>query len=150
VTDATPPAELAVRLLHPDARAPARTRPGDAGHDLRSVERAVVPAGGRAVVGTGLAVAIPPGLAGLVTPRSGLAAEHGITCLNAPGLIDPNYRGEVKVILHNAGADEFLVEPGDRIAQLVLVPCWTPAVQVVDELPGSERGESGFGSSGRR
>jgi dUTP pyrophosphatase len=150
VTDATPPAELAVRLLRPDARPPARTRPGDAGYDLRSVERAVVPAGGRAMVATGVAIALPAGIAGLVTPRSGLAAQHGITCLNAPGLIDPNYRGEVKVILHNAGDADFFVEAGDRIAQLVLVPCWTPGLRVVEELPGSERGESGFGSSGRR
>jgi dUTP pyrophosphatase len=150
VTDPTPPAELAVRLLHPAAEPPARTRSGDAGYDLRSVEAATVPPGGRGTVGTGFALALPPGVAGLVTPRSGLAAQHGVTCLNAPGLIDPNYRGEVRVILHNSGVEPFVIAPGDRVAQLLLVPFWAPAVRVVDALPESERGASGFGSSGRR
>jgi dUTP pyrophosphatase len=144
------PAELPVLLLHPDARPPARTRAGDAGYDLRSVDAVTLPPGGRHAVATGIALALPPGIAGLVTPRSGLAAEHGITCLNAPGLIDPEYRGEVKVILHNAGAEPFAVEPGDRIAQLLLVAYWSPEPTVVDALPGSERGAAGFGSSGRR
>ena len=100
---------------------------------------------------TGVAIAVPPGLAGLVLPRSGLALRHGITTLNAPGLIDPGYRGEVGVILHNAGAEPYTVEPGDRIAQLVLVPCATPATRIVDALPegGDDRGAGGFGSSGR-
>ena len=146
----TLPAALPVRLLHPGARLPARTRPGDAGYDLRSVEAVELPPGGRHAVATGLAFALPPGVAGLVTPRSGLAAEHGITCLNAPGLIDPNYRGEVRVVLHNAGAEPFAVAPGDRIAQLLLVAYWAPEPQVVDALPDTERGEAGFGSSGRR
>jgi dUTP pyrophosphatase len=143
--------ELAIRLLHPDARPPARTRPHDAGYDLASVEAVTVAPGERRLVGTGVAVAIPPGLAGLVTPRSGLAATHGIHPLNAPGLIDPNYRGEIKVALHNAGAEPFAVAVGDRIAQLLLVPVWTPALAVVDELPPSpdDRGAAGFGSSGR-
>jgi dUTP pyrophosphatase len=146
-----PVAELAIKLLHPDARPPARTRPHDAGYDLASVESCVLAPGERRLVGTGVAVAIPPGLAGLVTPRSGLAANHGIHPLNAPGLIDPNYRGEIRVALHNAGRDRFAVEPGDRIAQLLLVPIWTPSLTVVDELPPSpdDRGEAGFGSSGR-
>ena len=141
---------LQVQLLHPDAVAPARTRRGDAGHDLRAVEPAEIAPGERALVPTGIAIALPPGTAGLVTPRSGLAANHGITLLNAPGLIDPNYRGEVRVVLHNAGQTPFAVEPGDRIAQLLLVPYWAPELQVVDALPETERGEAGFGSSGRR
>jgi dUTP pyrophosphatase len=145
------PGELAVRLLHPDARPPARTRPHDAGYDLAAVEAVTLAPGERRLVGTGVAVAIPPGLAGLVTPRSGLAANHGVHPLNAPGLIDPNYRGELRVALHNAGAEPFAVAVGDRIAQLLLVPVWTPALAVVDELPPSpdDRGEAGFGSSGR-
>jgi dUTP pyrophosphatase len=143
--------ELAIRLLHPDARPPARTRPHDAGYDLAAVEAVTLAPGERRLVGTGVAVAIPAGWAGLVTPRSGLAANHGIHPLNAPGLIDPNYRGELRVALHNAGAESFAVQVGDRIAQLLLVPVWTPAPAVVDELPPSpdDRGEAGFGSSGR-
>jgi dUTP pyrophosphatase len=144
------PDELLVRLLHPEARPPARTRSGDAGYDLRSVEAVTLPPGGRHAVATGLALALPPGVAGLVTPRSGLAARHGITCLNAPGLVDADYRGEVKVILHNAGEEPFHVEPGDRIAQLLLVVYGSPTLRVVDALPETDRGEAGFGSSGRR
>src|SRR5215218_6724205 len=135
---------LDVRLLHPDARPPARSRPGDAGYDLRAVSRCSIPPGARRLVPTGVAIALPPGVAGLVTPRSGLAAEHGITLLNAPGLIDPNYRGEIKVIVHNAGEEPFHVEPGDRVAQLLLVPYHSPVMRVVDTLPETERGEAGF------
>ena len=143
--------ELPVRLLRPGARPPARTRPGDAGYDLRCLEAFVLAPGERRMVPTGIALALPPGVAGLVTPRSGLALSHGVTTLNAPGLIDPNYRGEVCVILHNAGSEPYRAEPGDRIAQLLLVPFVTPDVSVVDELPpsGDDRGEGGFGSSGR-
>ena len=144
------PAALQVRLLHPSAVAPARTRTGDAGYDLRAVEGATIPPGEHRVVPTGIALALPDGIAGLVTPRSGLAAQHGITLVNTPGLIDPNYRGEVKVILRNEGDEPFAVEPGDRIAQLLLVPFWAPDVEVVSELAGSDRGAAGFGSSGRR
>lgn len=142
---------LEVRLLRPDARPPERTRPGDAGYDLRAVEGFVLAPGERRLAPTGVAVAVPPGACGLVLPRSGLALRHGVTTLNAPGLIDPNYRGEVGVILHNAGAEPYAVEPGDRIAQLLLVPCRTPPVGVVDDLaaPGDDRGADGFGSSGR-
>jgi dUTP diphosphatase len=140
---------LEIRLLHPDAVPPARTRPGDAGFDLRATERVSIPQEGRRLVGTGVALALPEGVAGLVTPRSGLAAEHGLTLLNAPGLIDPNYRGEIRVILHNTGDRRYTVEVGDRIAQLLLVPCWTPELEVVGELPETERGANGFGSSGR-
>src|SRR5215212_3287801 len=141
---------LEVRLLHPDAVPPARTRSGDAGYDLRATERVTIPQDGRRLVGTGVAVALPEGVAGLVTPRSGLAIEHGLTLLNAPGLVDPNYRGEIKVILHNTSERRYTVEIGDRIAQLLLVPYWTPELQVVDGLTTTERGADGFGSSGRR
>jgi dUTP pyrophosphatase len=142
---------LSVRLLHPDAKPPARTRPHDAGYDLSSTEALTLAPGERRLVGTGVAVAIPPGVAGLVTPRSGLAINHGIHPLNSPGLVDPNYRGELRVALHNASAEPFEVAVGDRIAQLLLVPFWAPAMEVVEQLPPSpdDRGEAGFGSSGR-
>jgi dUTP pyrophosphatase len=140
---------LEIRLLHPDAVPPARMRGGDAGYDLRATERVSIPQDGRRLVGTGVAIALPPGVAGLVTPRSGLAIEHGLTLLNAPGLIDPNYRGEIKVILHNTSERRYTVEVCDRVAQLLLVPYWAPDLEVTDELPDSERGGSGFGSSGR-
>jgi len=141
---------LDVTLIHPDAVLPARSRAGDAGYDLRSVERVTIPPEGTRLIPTGVAIALPEGVAGLVTPRSGLALEHGLTLLNAPGLIDPNYRGEIKVILRNEGAERFVVEPGDRIAQLLLVPFWAPAIEVVSTLTESDRGSAGFGSSGRR
>jgi dUTP diphosphatase len=143
--------QLPVELLHPDARPPERARAGDAGYDLRALEGFVLRPGERRVVCTGIAVALPEGVAGLVTPRSGLAARCGVTTLNAPGLVDPNYRGEIKVILHNAGTEPYEARAGDRIAQLVLVPFWAPRLRVVDELPaaGDDRGPRGFGSSGR-
>jgi dUTP pyrophosphatase len=142
---------LSVRLLHPDAKPPARTRPHDAGYDLSSTETLTLAPGERRLVGTGVAVAIPSGVAGLVTPRSGLAINHGIHPLNSPGLVDPNYRGELRVALHNASTEPFEVSVGDRIAQLLLVPFWAPAIAVVEELAASpdDRGEAGFGSSGR-
>jgi dUTP pyrophosphatase len=142
---------LAVALLHPDARAPERTRAGDAGFDLRCVEAFALAPGERAVVPTGVAIALPEGHAGLVVPRSGLAAKHGLSVVNGPGLIDPNYRGEVKVVLVNLGDEPFAAEAGDRIAQLLVVPFAAPPVTVVDELPhgGDDRGAGGFGSSGR-
>ena len=141
-----------IRLLRPDAVPPARTRPGDAAYDLRCVEPFRLAPGERAVVPTGVAVAVPEGAAGLVVPRSGLAAEHGLSVVNGPGLVDPSYRGELKVVLVNLGGEPYEGEPGDRIAQLLLVPCLTPGVRTVDELPPSRdgRGEAGFGSSGRR
>ena len=140
---------LEIRLLSPDAVAPARARSGDAGYDLRATERVSIPPEGRRLVGTGIAIALPEGIAGLVTPRSGLAIEHGLTLLNAPGLIDPSYRGEIKVILHNTSERRYTVEIGDRIAQLLLVPYLAPELEVVDVLPATERGQRGFGSSGR-
>jgi dUTP pyrophosphatase len=140
---------LAIKRLRPDAHVPAQAYPGDAGFDLASCERVELAPGARAVVGTGIAVAIPPGHAGLVIPRSGLAARHGLGKVNAPGLIDEGYRGEVKVILHNTDREApFVVEPGMRIAQLVVVELPRVELVEVDELPPSERGDGGLGSSG--
>jgi dUTP pyrophosphatase len=143
--------QLQVRLLRPEAHAPARTRPGDAGYDLRAAEGFWLWPGERATVPTGVAIALPPAVAGLVVPRSGLAAAHGISVVNGPGLIDPNYRGEIRVVLVNLGDARFEAAAGDRIAQLLLVPFVVPDTCVVDELPpsGDDRGENGFGSSGR-
>lgn len=150
---AAPPAvaDLAVQLLHPRARAPERSRPGDAGYDLRAVEDFALAPGQRTVVPTGIALALPDGLAGLVVPRSGLAARHGLSVVNGPGLIDPTYRGEVRVVLVNLGHEPYAGAAGDRIAQLLLVAFSAPRVRVVQALPGSAdgRGADGFGSSGR-
>jgi dUTP pyrophosphatase len=139
---------LSIRLLDPRARPPARTREGDAGYDLRCLDGFTLQPGERAMVGTGVAIALPPGIAGLVTPRSGLAARHGISVVNSPGLVDPNYRGELRVVLVNHGSEPFEAAAGDRIAQLLLVPYWAPELQVVEELPPSDRAANGFGSSG--
>ena len=135
----------------PDLPLPAYARPGDAGADLVAREDVVLPAGGgRATVPTGVAVAIPEGYAGLVLPRSGLALRHGVTILNAPGLIDAGYRGEVRCLLLNTDpSTDYTVHRGDRIAQLVIVAVEQVALTVVDELPDSERGSGGFGHSGR-
>ena len=143
------PPDLPVRRLRPDAIVPARAHPGDAGLDLSAVEARDLPPGGRAAVPTGLAIAIPEGHAGFVLPRSGLARRHGVTLANAPGLIDAGYRGELIVVLVNLGDAPHRVEPGERIAQLVVVPVALSAPVEVEELPGSDgRGEGGFGSTG--
>jgi dUTP pyrophosphatase len=137
-----------VRRLRADAALPSQAYAGDAGFDLSSCERHELGPGERATVPTGLAVAIPEGHGGFVLPRSGLAARNGITIVNAPGLIDSGYRGEVQVVLLNTDqAAPFVVEPGMRIAQLVVLP--VPQVELVEvaELPESERGARGFGSS---
>jgi dUTP pyrophosphatase len=127
---------------------PTRAYAGDAGLDLSSCERVELAPGERALVGTGLAVAIPDGYAGFVQPRSGLATKHGISIVNTPGLVDSGYRGELRVALLNTDArDAFVVEPGMRIAQLVVVPIPEVDPVEVDELPSSERGVRGFGSS---
>ena len=142
--------ELPLRRLHPEAVVPSRAYEGDAGLDLAALERHVLGPGERATVSTGLAVAIPPGHAGLVVPRSGLAARHGITIVNAPGLVDSGYRGDVRVVLLNTDRGEaFVVERGMRIAQLVVVA--VPGLEPieVDELAATERGVRGYGSSGR-
>jgi dUTP diphosphatase len=140
--------ELPIVRLRDDARLPDRAYRDDAGLDLATCERLELPPGERAVVSTGLAVAIPPGHAGFVQPRSGLAAKHGIAVVNSPGLIDAGYRGEIRVVLLNTDRDRtFTAEAGDRIAQLVVLPVPDVAIAEVDELPGSERGARGFGSS---
>ena len=142
--------DVAVRRLRDDAVLPSQAYDGDAGFDLVACEHATLQPGARAVVGTGIAVEIPEGYAGFVQPRSGLAAAHGITIVNTPGLVDSGYRGELRVALLNTDAREsFTVEPGMRIAQLVVVP--VPGVEPVEveELPESERGVRGFGSSRR-
>ncbi|HXY80275.1 MAG TPA: dUTP diphosphatase [Gaiellaceae bacterium] len=140
--------ELPIRRLRDDAVLPSQAYAGDAGLDLAACERVELGPGERATVGTGLAVAIPEGYAGFVQPRSGLASRHGITIVNTPGLVDSGYRGELRVVLLNTDAREaFVVEPGMRIAQLVVLA--VPGVEgiEVDELPESERGVRGFGSS---
>ncbi len=140
--------QLEITRLHEDATIPERAYPGDAGLDLAALEPAVLGPGERATVGTGLAVAVPDGYAAFVQPRSGLAADHGITLVNAPGLIDSGYRGEIRVVLLNTDRDEtFTVEPGMRIAQLVVLKVPELELNEVDELPASERGVRGFGSS---
>lgn len=140
--------EIAFRKLRDDAVVPSRAYDGDAGLDLASCEHVVLEPGQRVTVGTGLAVAVPDGYAGFVQPRSGLAARHGITIVNAPGLVDAGYRGEVRVVLLNTDVREpFVVEPGMRIAQLVVVPIASAEPVEVEELPESERGVRGFGSS---
>lgn len=142
--------KIPIKILNPDAAVPAHAYgDGDAGVDLSSVVDVTINAGERALVLTGIAVAIPPGYGGFVQPRSGLAARHGITLTNSPGLIDSNYRGEIQVIVQNTGAEPFVINAGDRIAQLVIMPVEHAEFELVDELPESGRGSSGFGSSGK-
>lgn len=143
--------DVLITRLRPDVAVPSYARDGDAGADLVAAEAVTLAAnGGRALVGTGLSVAIPEGYAGFVQPRSGLALRHGVTCLNTPGLIDSGYRGELKVLLVNTDPGQaFEVTPGERIAQLVVQRVEHVRFVEVDELPASERGEGGFGSTGR-
>jgi dUTP diphosphatase len=141
---------LRYRLLHDGGRPPERAHDDDAGFDLRAAEPALIQPGARASVGTGVAIELPGGHAGLVLPRSGLAARHGVALVNAPGLIDPGYRGELTVLLLNTDReDPFEVEPGDRIAQLVIVRHETPELVEADALAWTVRGADGFGSTGR-
>ena len=141
---------LEVTKLRPDAIVPTRAHPDDAGLDLCAVEPCELAPGQRGTVSTGLAVAIPPGWAGLVVPRSGLARKHGVTVANAPGLIDAGYRGELQVLLVNLSNEAHRIEAGDRVAQLVCVPVGTGPAVVVEALPASDgRGDGGFGSTGR-
>lgn len=140
--------ELPIQRVRPDAVVPSRAYAGDAGLDLAATERIELGPGERAVVPTGLAVAIPEGYAGFVQPRSGLASRHGITIVNTPGLVDSGYRGELMVVLHNTDrAEPFVVEAGMRIAQLVVLPIPQVELVEVEELPATERGARGFGSS---
>ncbi len=142
--------ELRVSLLREGARLPSRAHDGDAGLDLRAAEAATIGPGERGDVGTAIAVEIPPRHAGLVLPRSGLAARHGIALVNSPGLIDSGYRGEVRVLLLNTDRERsFEVHPGDRIAQLLVTPFTDAEPVEVVELAASARAERGFGSSGR-
>ena len=143
--------DLPVVRLDPSLPLPDYARRGDAGADLVAREGVVLAAaGGRAMVPTGVAVAIPHGHAGLVLPRSGLALRHGVTVMNAPGLVDAGYRGELNVVLVNTDpTEDYVVQRGDRIAQLVIVAVAQVALTVVDKLPDSERGSGGFGHSGR-
>ena len=142
---------IPVRRLDPELPLPGYAHEGDAGADLVAREGAVLRAGGgRALVPTGIAIAIPHGWAGFVQPRSGLALRHGVTVLNSPGLIDAGYRDELKVVLVNTDPEhDYEVHRGDRIAQLVLRPVATAAFEAVDELPSSHRATGGFGSTGR-
>jgi len=140
--------ELPIQKVRPDAVVPSRAYAGDAGLDLAATERIELGPGERAVVPTGLAVAIPEGYAGFVQPRSGLASRNGITIVNTPGLVDSGYRGELMVVLHNTDRTHpFVVEAGMRIAQLVVLPIPEVELVEVDELPATERGVRGFGSS---
>ncbi|MFL5845250.1 MAG: dUTP diphosphatase [Solirubrobacteraceae bacterium] len=141
---------LRVQRLHEAATLPTHAHEGDAGYDLYATEAAELAPGERAIVGTGIAIEVSNGHAALVLPRSGTAAKHGISVVNAPGLIDSGYRGEIRVILINTDRSEpFSVAVGDRIAQLVLVRVETPPVEEVSSLNESARGDGGFGSSGR-
>lgn len=143
--------QIPIQVLDPELPHPSAQNDGDAGHDLYAREGATLkPGGGRALIPTGIAIAIPEGFAGFVQPRSGLAIKHGITCLNTPGLIDSGYRDEIRVILANLDPDEpYEVQRGDRIAQLVIQRYEPVEWQEVSELPESQRATGGFGSTGR-
>ena len=141
---------MTVKVLRSDpaAQLPAYAHPGDAGMDVRSIETLTLPPGGRALVQTGLSIQLPPDAEAQVRPRSGLALKHGVTVLNSPGTIDAGYRGEIGVVLANFGEATFKVEPGMRIAQLVIAAVASVTVEVSDTLSSSERGAGGYGSTG--
>lgn len=140
--------KILVQQLDPDIPLPRHARPGDAGVDLYARAGGVLAPGERTLVPTGIAVALPEGHVGLIAPRSGLAARHGISLVNSPGILDAGYRGEIQAVLINEGTEPFEYERGERIAQLVVVPFATQDYEVVAELPGSDRGAGGFGSTG--
>jgi len=141
---------LEVLIIAQDGFEPTYAKPGDAGADLRATQALVIPAGARALVATGVKLAMPNGVVGLVHPRSGLAVKHGITVLNAPGTIDAGYRGEIMVPLLNTSTEDFAIAKGDRIAQLIFQRVEMARFISVSELPDSARGDTGFGSSGRQ
>lgn len=138
-----------VEVLIASGEVPVYAHPGDAGADLHSAESLVLAPGARATVGTGVSIALPHGFAAFVVPRSGLAAKHGITIVNSPGTVDAGYRGEIRITMLNTDAEHpFPIEVGDRIAQLIVMPVSRATFIPVEVLPGSHRGESGFGSTG--
>jgi dUTP pyrophosphatase len=141
--------EVRVLITAPEGFEPHYAKPGDAGADLRSSVSVTVPARSRLLVPTGVCIALPDGYVGLVHPRSGLAVKHGITVLNTPGTIDAGYRGEIMVILYNSSDADFEIAIGDRIAQLLIQQVEKAVFVAVEKLPASDRGETGFGSSGR-
>lgn len=144
-----PSVSVKLKLLSESSHIPKYAKRGDGACDLESAIDVVIPPLGRELVGTGVCVAIPLGYGGLVLPRSGLAINHGITCLNAPGLIDSGYRGEIKVILYNSDSNkEFKIQVGDRIAQLVVVALPTIDFEIVSQLSNTDRGIGGFGHTG--
>ena len=145
------PPRVRIKKLRPDAIVPRYMSSGAAGLDLCAAldSPVVIEPGARAAIGTGLAMAIAPGFEGQVRPRSGLARQHGITLVNAPGTVDEDYRGEISVLLINHGHERVTIEPGHRIAQLVIAPVIQAELEVVDELDATERGAGGFGSTGR-
>ncbi|MDH6533035.1 dUTP pyrophosphatase [Aurantimicrobium minutum] len=138
-----------VEVLISAKNVPVYAHPGDAGADLSSAEQLVLAPGQRATVGTGVSIALPAGYVSFIVPRSGLASKHGITVVNSPGTVDAGYRGEIKVTLLNTDSDhEFAIAVGDRIAQMIVMPCAQARFVSVEKLPESERGDSGFGSTG--
>jgi dUTP pyrophosphatase len=139
---------IPLKRLDPGLPIPAHAHPGDGGVDLYAREATTLEPGERGIVPTGVAVAIPNGFAGLVTPRSGLAVRSGLGVVNSPGLVDSGYRGEIKVILVNLGSEAIQIERGDRVAQMVVVPVASQEFEAVDDLPESSRGAGGFGSTG--
>jgi dUTP pyrophosphatase len=139
---------LRFRRIHPDAVLPAYAHPSDAGMDVRSVDDLVIAPGRRALVHTGLVMALPPMYEAQVRPRSGLALKNGITVLNTPGTIDSGYRGEVGVILANFGEEDFVVRKGDKIAQIVIAPVTQPVIEETETVDETDRGAGGFGSTG--
>ena len=140
--------KILVQQLDPELPLPRHALQGDAGVDLYAAAGGVLAPGERALVPTGVAVALPEGYVGLIAPRSGLAARHGISLVNSPGILDAGYRGEISAVLINEGAEPFEYERGERIAQLVVVPFAAQEYEVVAELPSSDRGQGGFGSTG--
>ena len=140
---------LRFKRIHPDAVLPAYAHPSDAGMDLRSVDELTLAPGARALVHTGLVMLLPAGYEAQVRPRSGLALKYGVTVLNAPGTIDSGYRGEVGVILANFGDADFQVKKGDKVAQLVIAPVTQPEVVETDVIDETDRGDGGFGSTGK-
>ena len=137
---------LRIKKLYPDAIIPTRTSPGSVGYDLYSMEEIVVPPLERAFISTGVCASLPQGVYGRIAPRSGLTLKHGIQ--TGAGIIDPDFTGELKVILFNHGSEPFVIKKGNRIAQMILERCETPIIEEVDELVETQRGARGFGSSG--